>query len=93
MSFAHDEPAIFRLSFTRQMSERCEPGGDGGEVGYNLLRAGVAQTMPYLDNPETAALHAWSLVHELAMLVIDRRIEWDEALVEEVVGMTFGGVD
>ena len=91
--FAHDEPAVFRLSFTRQMSERCEPGADGGEVGYNLLRAGVAQTMPYLDNPEVAALHAWSLVHGLAMLVLDRRIEWDEALVEQIVGMTFGGVD
>jgi hypothetical protein len=27
------------------------------------------------------------------MLVLDRRIEWDEALVEQIVGMTFGGVD
>jgi len=91
--FAHDEPAVFRLSFTRQMAERCEVGTDGGEVGYNLLRAGIAQTMPYLDDPDAAALHAWSLVHGLAMLVIDRRIAWDEALVEKVVGMTFGGVD
>lgn len=91
--FAHDEPAVFRLSFTRQMAERCEVGTDGGEVGYNLLRAGIAQTMPYLDDPDAAALHAWSLVHGLAMLVIDRRIAWDETLVEKVVGMTFGGVD
>lgn len=91
--FAHDEPAVFRLSFTRQMRDRCEPGTDGGEVGYNLLRAGVAQTMPHLDDPEVAALHAWSLVHGIAMLVLDRRIEWDEAQVERVVGMTFGGVD
>ncbi|WP_428679716.1 TetR/AcrR family transcriptional regulator [Sphingopyxis sp.] len=91
--FAYDEPAVFRLSFTRQMAERCEPGVNGGEVGYSLLRAGVAQTMPYLDDPDVAALHAWSLVHGLAMLIIDRRIEWDDALVERVVGMTFGGVD
>ena len=91
--FAHDQPAVFRLSFTRQMSERCEAGTDGGEVGYNLLRAGVAQTMPHLENPDTAALHAWSLVHGLAMLILDRRIDWDEAMVEQVVGMTFGGVD
>lgn len=89
--FAYDEPAVFRLSFTRQMSERCEPGADGGEVGYNLLRAGVAQTMPNLEDPDTAALHAWALVHGLAMLILDRRIEWDEAMVEEVVGLTFGG--
>lgn len=91
--FAYEEPAVFRLSFTRQMPERCEPGTDGGEVGYSLLRAGIAQTMPYLDDPEVAALHAWSLVHGLAMLVLDRRIDWDEALIERVVGMTFGGVD
>ncbi len=91
--FAHDEPAVFRLSFTRQMRDRCEPGTDGGEVGYNLLRAGIAQTMPHLDDPEVAALHAWSLVHGVAMLVLDRRIEWDEAQVEQIVGMTFGGVD
>ena len=75
------------------MSERCEPGTNGGEVGYSLLRAGIAQTMPYLDDPDVAALHAWSLVHGLALLVIDRRIEWDVGLVERVVGMTFGGVD
>ncbi|PQM27874.1 TetR/AcrR family transcriptional regulator [Sphingopyxis lindanitolerans] len=92
--FAHDEPAVFRLSFTRQMPDRQQQEGtDGGEVAYNLLRAGVAQAMPHLENAEGAALHAWSLVHGLAMLVLDRRIAWDEALVEQVVGMTFGGVD
>lgn len=92
--FAHDEPAVFRLSFTRQMPERYQKDGtDGGEVAYGLLHAGVTQTMPYLDDPEIAALHAWSLVHGLAMLVLDRRIEWDEARIEQIVGMTFGGVD
>lgn len=91
--FAHEEPAVFRLSFTRQMPERAKTSGDGGEVAYNLLRAGVEQTMPHLENPEIAALHAWSLVHGLAMLVLDRRIDWDEERIEQIVGMTFGGVD
>jgi hypothetical protein len=27
------------------------------------------------------------------MLILDRRIEWDEARVEQVVAMTFGGFD
>ncbi|KTE05108.1 TetR/AcrR family transcriptional regulator [Sphingopyxis sp. H115] len=89
--FAHDEPALFRLSFTRQMPDRKE-GGDGGEVAYNLLRAGVGEALPGVKDPDTAALHAWSLVHGLAMLVLDRRIEWDEGKVAEVVGLTFGGV-
>ena len=86
---------MFRLSFTRQMPERYqEKGSDGGDVAYGLLRAGVQQSLPHLEEKvDVAALHAWSLVHGLAMLVLDRRIEWDEAMVEQVVGMTFGGVD
>jgi AcrR family transcriptional regulator len=92
--FAHDEPALFRLSFTRQMSARhANVGGDGGEVAYNLLRAGVGEALPGVENPDRAALHAWALVHGLAMLILDRRLEWDEAMVEEVVGLTFGGID
>ncbi|HKX88610.1 MAG TPA: TetR/AcrR family transcriptional regulator [Sphingopyxis sp.] len=90
--FAHDEPALFRLSFTRQMPERyTKDAGDGGEVAYNLLRAGVGEALPGVD-PDIAALHAWALVHGLAMLILDRRVEWDEAKVTEVVGLTFGGV-
>lgn len=92
--FAHDEPALFRLSFTRQMPERyTKESGDGGEVAYNLLRAGVGEALPGVENPDTAALHAWALVHGLAMLILDRRVDWDEAMVEEVVGLTFGGID
>lgn len=92
--FAHEEPALFRLSFTRQMPERSrEEETDGGEVAYRLLHAGIAQTMPHLENADVAAMHAWSLVHGLAMLVLDKRIDWDETLVEQIVGMTFGGID
>ncbi|WP_083720463.1 TetR/AcrR family transcriptional regulator [Sphingopyxis sp. QXT-31] len=89
--FAHDESALFRLSFTRQMVERKEES-DGGEVAYNLLRAGVGEALPGVKDPDVAALHAWALVHGLAMLVLDRRIDWDEAMVEKVVGLTFGGL-
>lgn len=90
--FAHDEPALFRLSFTRQMPDRKDGDDDGGEVAYNLLRAGVGEALPGVKDPDVAALHAWALVHGLAMLIIDRRIDWDEAMVEQVVGLTFGGV-
>lgn len=92
--FAHDEPALFRLSFTRQMPERYrDEGSDGGDVAYNLLRAGVGEALPGVTDPDIAALHAWALVHGVAMLVLDRRVDWDEAMVEKVVGLTFGGVD
>lgn len=91
--FAHDQPALFRLSFTRQMPERAEGAEDGSEVAYNLLRAGVGEVFPQGEDLERAALHAWSLVHGLAMLILDKRIGWDEELVADVVGMTFGGID
>lgn len=91
--FAHDQPALFRLSFTRQMPERYrQTETDGGEIAYSLLRAGVGEALPGIADPDAAALHAWALVHGLAMLVLDRRIDWDEQRVEQVVGMTFGGV-
>lgn len=95
--FAHDEPALFRLSFTRKIPERYREAGhvggsDGGETAYNLLRAGVGEALPGVKDPDIAALHAWSLVHGLAMLILDRRIEWDEQRVADVVALTFGGV-
>lgn len=94
--FAHEEPALFRLSFTRKIPERYRESGaaasDGGEAAYNLLRASVGEALPGVKDPEIAALHAWSLVHGLAMLILDRRIEWDEQKVADIVGLTFGGV-
>lgn len=92
--FAHDEPALFRLSFTRRLPMRQDgSSGDGGEIAYNLLRAGVAEALPWALNLDRAALHAWALVHGLAMLVLDERVEWDEQMVDDVVSLTFGGID
>lgn len=92
--FAHDEPALFRLSFTRQMPERrAEEGqGDGGAIAYDLLRKGVGAMLPGAPDADIAALHAWALVHGLAMLILDRRIEWDEERVAAVVNLTFRSV-
>lgn len=89
--FAHDEPAVFRLSFTRKMPERAKDQEDDGvDQAYHLLRTGVAEIFPVAHNLDHAALHAWALVHGLAMLVLDQRVEWNEAMVADIVGMTFG---
>src|SRR3546814_7907975 len=68
-----------------------QEAGDGGEIAYNLLRAGVGEVFPSAESADAAALHAWALVRGLAMLILDRRVEWSEAMVERVVGLTFGG--
>src|SRR3546814_12013058 len=63
--FAHDEPALFRLSFTRQMPERKgQEAGDGGQIAYNLLRAGVGEVFPTAQSADAATLHSWELGRE-----------------------------
>ena len=45
--FAHDEPALFRLSCMSQNSARHgNVGGDDGEFVYSLLREGVGEALP-----------------------------------------------
>src|SRR3546814_2791202 len=66
---------------------KTEEAGDGGEVAYNLLRAGVGEVFPDAESADAAALHAWALIHGLAMLILDRRVAWSEAMVERVVGL------
>ena len=53
--------------------------------------AGIAATMPdemSRDQRAAAALHAWSLVHGLAMLILDGQVAYDPAMVRKVVLMT-----
>ena len=95
--FAVDHPALFRLVFGAVQA--CDPLDapiDSVASAMRGLRQDIEALVP-ADMPaaarKAAALHAWALVHGLAMLVLDRRIEWDEAMVEQVVGMTFGGMD
>jgi AcrR family transcriptional regulator len=88
--FAHDHPGLFRLTFTRRMPGRTpSDSGEEQSVAYRLLRRGVAEVLPAIENQEAAALHAWSLVHGLAMLVLDGSIIWDERKIAEVVDLTF----
>jgi hypothetical protein len=35
-------------------------------------------------------LHAWSLVHGLANLILAGQIEYDREMIRSVVGLTFG---
>ena len=87
MRFAAKRPALARLMFGPQLPNRdsfpeltAAADAIGNEIG-NALH----------DN--ALGLAVWAAVHGLAMLILDRRIEWDAAMVEEVVGLTFGGID
>lgn len=88
--FAHDHPALFRLTFTRCIPDRtASDDHDQQDMAYRLLLRGVESVWPAGSNQDVAALHAWSLVHGLAMLVLDGRIGWDEKKIADVVSLSF----
>ncbi len=88
--FALANPALFRLMFaansTRAHPEQSAPAGSPA----SLLHQGVADAM----GPEATGqavfsgmLQAWSLVHGLAMLILDQQVDRKvaEAMIDEVI--------
>jgi AcrR family transcriptional regulator len=88
--FALDNPALFRLMFAHTPAE-THPDVDSPEgSAIRLLHDGVAQLMPEgtaRHHQYAAMLRAWSLVHGLAMLILDRQVDRSvaEAMIAEVV--------
>ena len=89
VQFAVQNPALVRLIFNRMGKVDLE-SDDPSKMGEALLqlRKGIAALMPGDMSGERrmlAALHAWSLVHGLAMLILDGQIAYDPELVRKVV--------
>ncbi len=96
VEWAHSNPALVRLIYNR-VGEVDLTDGDPDEMGeaFRQLRAGIAAMMPESLSDEdraAAALHAWSLVHGLAMLILDGQIEYDPVMIRKVVTMTDFGL-
>ncbi len=96
VEWAVANPALARLIFSR-LGEVELVSGDGGDRNEALrqLHAGIAAMMPEQMPPDekaAAALHAWSLVHGLAMLILDGQVAYDPAMVRKVVAMTDFGL-
>ena len=96
VEWAVANPALARLIFSR-LGEVDLGGGKGDEMNEALrqLHAGIAAMMPEkmpAGEKTAAALHAWSLVHGLAMLILDGQVPYDPAMVRKVVGMTDFGL-
>ena len=92
VEWAVENPALLRLIYNRigQVDLTDDDPSAMGEAFYQL-RAGIAATMPDAmsqDQRAAAALHAWSLVHGLAMLILDGQVAYDPAMVRKVVLMT-----
>ena len=91
VDWAVNHPALMRLIYTRVGKVDLD-GDDSTAMGeaFHQLRKGIAEMMPEALPPERrtiATLHAWSLVHGLAMLILDGQVDYDPAMVRKVVLM------
>lgn len=92
VTFAAENPALFRLIFSQAPScDLLEGNVDDVGLAMRGLRENIAAVMPPDFPPayrKVAALHAWSLVHGLAMLILDGQVEYDPEMVRNVVTAT-----
>ncbi len=92
VEWAVENPALVRLIFSRvgKVDFTDSSPGEMGEA-FHQLRTGIAAMIPESMSEEqhaTAALHAWSLVHGLTMLILDGQIEYDPEMIRKVILMT-----
>lgn len=89
--FALADPGLFRLMFTH--TPKYDPLTiDPAEAAASLsmLREKAAELVPPEQGPAAAqrfALRAWSLVHGLALLLLDRQVEGDATMIDAVIDM------
>ena len=90
--FAVENPALFRLIFSYAPSVSLLDH-ELGEVGKAMrtLRENIAELMPPelpAYDRKVAVLRAWSIVHGLAVLILDHQIEYDEDTIYRVISGT-----
>ncbi len=82
--FALANPALFRLIFTSSAQLQA-----AGEIeALTMLYANAAAGLPSgadSDDAKTSALRSWSLVHGLAMLMLDGQLPADDHLIETLI--------
>ncbi|MCP4308661.1 MAG: TetR/AcrR family transcriptional regulator [bacterium] len=84
--FALDNPALFRL-MSRAGPSEASYGNDASPAMQELL-ANVATLMPQdatALQKKIRALHAWSVVHGITMLVLEGRVPDDDDLIRAVI--------
>lgn len=93
VKFALRNPSVFRLMMTQR-----PPDGDRNETQgatdepFGMLSDTLNGLMPAdasKEDRKIKRLQAWSLVHGLAMLMLDGQVPPDEALVDQVIVVSF----
>ncbi|GAA0664383.1 AcrR family transcriptional regulator [Sphingomonas insulae] len=91
VAFARRRPALFRLMFTDTAAkDGCLPGDMTGGEAYRVLARRVASFDP--DDPDTATMAAWSIVHGMTLLILDRRLPPEPAAVHAALDLFVAGL-
>lgn len=89
VAFAGDHSALFRLMFANPSIATLAPNCDTD--AYSVLANRVASMV--VHDAETAALARWSIVHGLAMLMLDARIPSGSERAETVLTLFVLGLN
>ena len=83
--FALANPALFRLIFANPDSIKLQPDGHEDDA-MAFLRANAALLAQGRGgDAQVIALRAWAIAHGLAMLMLDRQVPVDDALIDRVI--------
>ena len=83
--FAMQNPALFRLIFSNSVQPSLLSHSDGeSSDAMGFLRANAAQFAPPGVDSSIFTLQAWSMVHGLAMLILDGRVPLDDATIDAI---------
>ena len=92
--WAAQTPSLFRLIFARtgRIDALMDGSVDLGDAFRQLAKGidGILPSHATLADRQAAQLHAWSIVHGIANLIVDGQVVWDETLVRAILARTFG---
>lgn len=86
--FAIAHPALFRLMMTDARACAMIDSREADQQGLGLLRRNVdmlAAPGTSENAKRTRAVQAWSIVHGLAMLILDGQVPPDDAMIDAVI--------
>jgi AcrR family transcriptional regulator len=94
--FALANPSLYRLIFANPDSIKLRTWAEEEDDAMTLLRANAAMLAEGKGgDAQVIALRAWAIAHGLAMLMLDRLVPIDDALIDRVmmpgVGRISGG--
>ena len=81
--FALDNPGLFRTTFTYPGIDGPDPANDS--AAFLLHSHALALVDGDEQRARALALHAWALVHGLAMLILDGRVPDDPELIDRAL--------